>query len=68
MILLVNAYTGGQVDVYQCSMEEGYYYDVNSLYPFSMCKEMPVGSPIYFNQVSDLDNFFGFINIILFIL
>nr|AGJ98066.1 truncated plasmid-related DNA polymerase [Glomus sp. DAOM 240422] len=40
-------YCGGIVDVYRPHLQgEGYYYDVNSLYPTAMCKPMPVGIPI----------------------
>jgi hypothetical protein len=33
---IINAYYGGIVDVYKPEMKEGYYYDVNSLYPYAM--------------------------------
>jgi DNA polymerase family B len=36
------AYFGGRTEVYQFR-GEGWYYDVNSSYPFSMKKPMPVG-------------------------
>lgn len=40
------AYLGGIVDVYRPHLKgQGYYYDVNSLYPTAMCKPMPVGAP-----------------------
>ena len=59
------AYCGGIVDVYKPHLlGEGYYYDVNSLYPTAMCGPMPVGMPIpviitpsEFNQ----GQFFGFV-------
>jgi hypothetical protein len=35
------------VDVYKPVIESGYYYDVNSLYPFAMKKVMPTGVPTY---------------------
>ena len=39
-------YHGGIVDVYRPHLiGEGYYYDVNSLYPTAMCRAMPVGRP-----------------------
>ncbi len=37
-----SAYFGGRTEVYQFH-GEGYYYDVNSSYPFSMKKPMPIG-------------------------
>jgi hypothetical protein len=40
-------YLGGIVDVYQPRIGKGYYYDVNSLYPTAMMKDMPVGEPIF---------------------
>lgn len=40
------SYLGGIVDVYKPHLQgEGYYYDVNSLYPTAMSKSMPVGEP-----------------------
>jgi uncharacterized protein YoxC len=43
---LRKSYCGGIVDVYKPHLiGEGYYYDVNSLYPTAMCKSMPVGIP-----------------------
>ena len=43
-IFIRKSYKGGMADVYYPCMEEGYHYDVNSLYPFVM-KEFsyPVG-------------------------
>ncbi len=44
------AYCGGIVDVYKPHLiGEGYYYDVNSLYPTAMCRSMPVGKPTLTN-------------------
>ena len=34
-------YFGGATDYYQFKAENIHYYDVNSLYPFAMCKPMP---------------------------
>src|SRR6266536_1306222 len=43
---LRQAYCGGIVDVYRPHLiGNGYYYDVNSLYPTSMCRPLPVGMP-----------------------
>jgi hypothetical protein len=39
-------YHGGIVDVYRPYLKgEGFYYDVNSLYPSAMCRPMPVATP-----------------------
>lgn len=65
---LRGAYLGGIVDVYKPHLQgEGYYYDVNSLYPTAMCKPMPVGIPTPVNlSVNEFleGNFFGFIEVI----
>ena len=39
-------YKGGRVEVYKGRGKNLYYYDFNSLYPFVMLDDMPVGSPI----------------------
>ena len=45
------AYNGGRTEVFKNRSEEGYYYDVNSLYPYCMKKyKMPIGDPIFFNE------------------
>ena len=58
------SYKGGIVNVYKPYLENGYHYDVNSLYPFIMktC-EMPVGKGIFekINGGFDILDFFGFI-------
>jgi len=59
------AYLGGIVDVYRPHLVgQGYYYDVNSLYPTAMCKPMPVGMPTLVT-ISVLEfiegNLFGFL-------
>lgn len=62
------SYRGGVVDVYRPILEKGYYYDVNSLYPYVMANfDMPIGKPIknYIKDSSsfDIQNFFGFIKV-----
>ena len=60
------SYTGGAVDMYIPSNEEGeqiHCYDVNSLYPFTMKdKVMPIGKPTFFKgDIRKIDpNAFGF--------
>lgn len=67
---LRESYLGGIVDVYRpYLMGEGYYYDVNSLYPTAMSKPMPVGLPtlVYYPNPEALKEalesgvFFGFV-------
>jgi len=53
------------VDVYRPHLKgEGFYYDVNSLYPTAMCRPMPVGIPslvtLTVQQFLEGD-FFGFV-------
>jgi len=54
------AYFGGNVDAYINKMNKGYYYDMNSQYPFAMLNDMPIGNPILSND-TNLDNYFGFV-------
>jgi hypothetical protein len=57
-----NSYFGGATDYYKGYIKNGYYYDVNSLYPFAMLKPMPHKIIKYYKDLSNikLDNFFGF--------
>ena len=55
------AYYGGIVDTYIPFGHNLHYYDVNSLYPYSMLKDMPVGSPTFIEgDHIDLNSIFGF--------
>jgi hypothetical protein len=56
---LRQAYYGGLVDVFIPRGENLFKYDVNSMYPFAMLKDMPIGDPT-FSTDSNLDNYFGF--------
>jgi len=53
------------VDVYKPHLiGQGYYYDVNSLYPTAMCRAMPVGAPTLKNlTIAEFieNNFFGYV-------
>src|SRR5438874_948760 len=53
-----NAYYGGRVDVFKPFGKNINCFDVNSLYPFSMLKPMPIGKAIMSND-ENLDNYFG---------
>ncbi len=62
------SYRGGVVDVYRPVLNEGYLYDINSLYPYIMSiSDMPIGPGVYKNiestEVFDINNFFGFISV-----
>jgi DNA polymerase type B, organellar and viral len=53
------AFYGGNVEVFKCYGENLYWYDVVSLYPAQMKKDMPIGNLIKSND-TDSDNYFGF--------
>lgn len=52
----------GATDYYKKYGKDLYYYDVNSLYPFVMLKDMPYKPLKWYEDMSniELDNFFGF--------
>src|SRR5207253_6822276 len=52
------AFYGGRVDAFKPFGNNIKCYDVNSLYPFSMLKHLPVGKPVLSDD-TNLDNFFG---------
>lgn len=54
-----NAYFGGRVEVFSTYAENIYIYDVVSLYPSCMLKELPIGNLIKSTD-NNLDNYFGF--------
>jgi len=67
-LFIRKSYRGGVVDVYKPKIENGYYYDVNSLYPYIMSNShMPVGIGKFgnakFDDNFDINNFFGFIHV-----
>ena len=50
-----NAYCGGRTEVFTPLLEgsekiNGYYYDVNSLYPYACLNEFPIGVPEYISE------------------
>jgi hypothetical protein len=61
------SYRGGHVDVYRPYAKKGrkiYCYDINSLYPSVMAKNMfPTGIPKYFTGSRELNDLFGYIKV-----
>jgi len=56
-----SAYHGGIVNVFSRErIQNAYYYDMNSQYPYAMLQDMPVGNPI-FTSNTKLDSVFGFV-------
>jgi len=53
------AYFGGRVEIYKPYGEDLYIYDVNSLYPFVMLNDMPIGDMTKSSD-TNLYNYFGF--------
>lgn len=60
-----DSYRGGATDYYKCYAENIHYYDVNSLYPYAMCKPMPVNLKTFHKDMSNmqLEDFFGFVKV-----
>jgi hypothetical protein len=54
-----NAYFGGRVEVFKGYVENINIYDVVSLYPFCMLKDLPIGN-ISRSTDTNIDNYFGF--------
>ena len=56
-------YFGGATDYYKAYIENGKYYDVNSLYPYAMSNSMPLEIIKYYKDMSsiNLENFFGYV-------
>jgi hypothetical protein len=60
------SYRGGIAEIYKPNLMNGYYYDINSLYPFVMKMfEMPLGKGIFCSLENsfDITKFFGFIEV-----
>ncbi|CAG8539458.1 1349_t:CDS:2, partial [Acaulospora morrowiae] len=65
--LFQEAYFGGIVDIYKPRVVNEYYYDVNSLYPTTMLRPLPVDNPVLLSlTISEFLNsqFFGFVKAI----
>ena len=59
------SYFGGATDYYKRYGEKVYYYDVNSLYPFAMLKDMPVTLlKEFIKPTFKLEEMFGFCEVV----
>nr|YP_009739466.1 LAGLIDADG homing endonuclease [Tricholoma saponaceum]QIC20310.1 LAGLIDADG homing endonuclease [Tricholoma saponaceum] len=54
------SYFGGHTDYFNEYAENIYYYDINSLYPFAMCKPMLLLNIKWNKEWENLENLFGF--------
>lgn len=64
------SYYGGLCNLHYTTSKNGYYYDINSLYPYVMSsKEMPLGVGTFITKIetTDLTNYFGFISCDIFV-
>ena len=65
---LRKSYFGGATDIYSCYARNVHYYDVNSLYPYAMCKPMPLNLIASYGTEErckdiNLNTFFGFLHV-----
>jgi hypothetical protein len=63
--IIRESYFGGIVNLYKPYGMDLYYYDVNSLYPYAMLKDMPGKFIRVIYKNIDLNNFFGFVRAII---
>nr|YP_010759074.1 DNA polymerase [Hericium alpestre]WEX31988.1 DNA polymerase [Hericium alpestre] len=62
--IIREAYFGGATDYYKLYGEKLYYYDVNSLYPYAMCNDIPLKFVKTTNNENSLNNnVFGFVEV-----
>ncbi len=62
-IFIRKSYRGGIVELFKPHLIDGFHYDVNSLYPYIMKSfPMPIGIGEW-NDIQDIDNFFGFVKV-----
>lgn len=60
--IMREGYHGGIVNIFKPILNNtGYYYDVNSFYPFVMLKDLPVGMPEKSNFEKDIEEIFGIV-------
>lgn len=53
------SYCGGRVEVFKMLLENGYHYDINSLYPYCMLQELPVGQPLHYFNADISEEYFN---------
>jgi DNA polymerase type B, organellar and viral len=61
--ILTEAYYGGGVHIFVNKAINMRLYDINSLYPYAMLKDMPTKYIGYVNQVLDISKFNGFVRV-----
>ena len=57
-----SAYFGGRCEIFKPFGYNLNGYDFNSLYPYAMLKDLPVGQPTY-SLIKDLDKIFGYVKV-----
>ena len=57
-----SAYYGGRCEIFKPYGYNLNAYDFNSLYPYGMLQDLPVGQPIY-SLIKDLSKIFGFVKV-----
>nr|YP_010991019.1 DNA-directed DNA polymerase [Pappia fissilis]WOX61292.1 DNA-directed DNA polymerase [Pappia fissilis] len=55
-----DSYYGGSTDYYKKYAKNVYYYDVNSLYPYAMLKDIPLKPLRWVDESTKLEDLFGF--------
>lgn len=59
-------YIGGYTNIFKpfnFKFKNGYVFDINSSYSYSMLFRMPLGKPLFIKVVDNLDKFFGFLKV-----
>lgn len=52
------SYCGGRVEVFKMILENGFHYDINSLYPYCMLQALPVGKPLHYFKSNIAKSYF----------
>ena len=68
--IIRKSYYGGATDAYKVRLFNGKYYDVNSLYPYAMLKDVPIKFLLRVQvpgectlSLDELNDFFGFVEV-----